>query len=152
MIKDILSILMRYVREGEKCGIPFIMMEKNIPVLAIFTYFSLEEPDKITIFGYGQLVKSDGENTVCEALKQFNSEAEFITITQPQYITIELRNSNFQNYYQALDRMFLTLQSGGGVDSETKTAVQKAFCSIIPEEGVELYNRICPDFVNSFLL
>ena len=152
MTEDILSTLMRYVREGEKCGIPFIIMEKNIPVLAIFTYFSLEEPDKITIFGYGQLIKSDGENTVCEGLKPFNSEAEFITITQPQYITIDLRNSNFQKYYQALDRVLLTLQSGEDVDSETKTAVQKAFYSIIPEEGVELYNRICPGFVNSFLV
>ena len=137
IVRDLVNRLMQYVREGELCSCPIIMRNENKVELAVFTYFASDGVPQ-TVFGYGQLIKSNGESIETEEKVLFHYEVVLIIINMLPFVS-------FDNYYSHLQNAIHSIKTNGVI--ENVDALRTAFKAIIPTEAIELYKRICPSFL-----
>lgn len=144
IVRDLVNKLMQYVREGELCSCPIIMCNESKVELAVFTYFASDDVPQ-TVFGYGQLIKSNGESIETEEKELFQSEDELIVINKLPIVSFEQHREMYDNYYSHLQNAIDSIKTNGAI--ENVDALRTAFKAIIPTEAIELYKRICPSFL-----
>ena len=64
------------------------MRNENKVELAVFTYFASDGVPQ-TVFGYGQLIKSNGESIETEEKELFQNEDELIIINKLPIVSFE---------------------------------------------------------------
>ena len=143
-VKDSVNQLLQYVREGEICSCPVILLNDSAVELAVFTYYATEEPP-ITVFGYGQIIKTDGQNIAVEERELFQSEEELIVIHDVPTVSADIHQVMYQNYYQELQDFINNMDKS--VTADNTSDLSKAFMRLIPIDALELYRRICPSFL-----
>lgn len=144
IIKDSVSKLLQYVREGEMCSCPIILPNDKTVELAVFTYYASEEAP-ITVFGYGRVIKTDGNNITTEEHELFQSEEELIVIKDVPTVPGDTRQILYDNYYEELQSCIDSLEEYGSADNISNLA--KIFLQLIPGDALELYRRISPSFL-----
>ena len=144
IVKELINKLFQYVREDENCSYPVILLNENKVELAIFTYFDDSDTPPATVYGYGQFIRTDGENVETVELDLFQSEDEFIFIDLP-LVSIETYNTMYEDYFSQLQIAIDSLEANGVV--ENVDDLRNAFKTIAPTEVMELYRRICPSFL-----
>ena len=144
IVRDLVNRLMQYVREGELCSCPIIMRNENKVELAVFTYFASDGVPQI-VFGYGQLIKSNGESIETEEKELFQNEDELIIINKLPIVSFEQHREMYDNYYSHLQNAIDSIKTNGVI--ENVDALRTAFKAIIPTEAIELYKMICPSFL-----
>ena len=144
IVKELINKLFQYVREDENCSYPVILLNENKIELAIFTYFDDGDTPPSTVYGYGQFIRTDGENVETVELDLFQNEDEFIFIDLP-LISIETYNTMYEDYFSQLQIAVDSLKANGVV--ENVDDLRNAFKTIAPTEVIELYRRICPSFL-----
>lgn len=137
--------LLMYVRENEACSCPILMFPNNQPAIAIFTYIESDEIP-ITIYGYNQLIIAENDKIVSINKDLFESESELIVIDELPLVSIEEHEAMYNSYYEALGSLIDNFSS----ESQNKylSELSKAFKRIIPDNCMELYRRICPDYLS----
>jgi hypothetical protein len=135
---------MQYVREGELCSCPIILRNENKVELAVFTYFASDDVPQ-TVFGYGQIIRLNGENIETEEKELFQNEDELIVINDVPVVPIESHKAIYDNYYQQLQNAIDSIKKNSEV--ENVDDLRTAFKAIIPTDAIELYKRICPSFL-----
>lgn len=112
--------------------------------MAVFTYFASDGVPQ-TVFGYGQLIKSNGESIETEEKELFQNEDELIIINKLPIVSFEQHREMYDNYYSHLQNAIDSIKTNGVI--ENVDALRTAFKAIIPTEAIELYKRICPSFL-----
>lgn len=143
MIAERMEKIWPYIREGELCSCPIITTEDGIDVAA-FTYFANDE-EPLVIFGYGQLIKTNGESVLIQELEMFEKEEDFIVIENVPIVSVDEHEKLYNAYYQELEEALKTLLSEGKVIN--KESLKNAFRKLIPDNALELYRRVCPSFL-----
>lgn len=139
-VREGMEQMFYYIRESEECSCPYITMKDGKPILKLFTYFaSTDEP--MEIYGYGSLLSYDGEKVTVERKGLFQQREEIITIYDMPMVTWEKQEKLIDAYYDALQR-YIKSQNFW-----TLRALAKAFYNIVPQDAIELYWRICPEFI-----
>ncbi len=144
MIVETIKKLMEYVREGEYCSCPFIVSVDNTIRIALFTYYASDE-HPIVVYGYGQFLSYDGNNVIAEEKDLFENESDLITINDTRTVSVEQHQAMYNAYYSALQDLFEHYNScDRQVFVET---VSELFKKLIPDDALEMYRRICPDYL-----
>lgn len=121
-----------------------ILFVTSFYILAVFTYFASDGVPQ-TVFGYGQLIKSNGESIETEEKELFQNEDELIIINKLPIVSFEQHREMYDNYYSHLQNAIDSIKTNGVI--ENVDALRTAFKAIIPTEAIELYKRICPSFL-----
>lgn len=144
MIVDSVKRLMEYVREGEYCSCPFIVSVDNSIGIALFTYYASDEAP-IVVYGYGQFLSYDGNDVNAEERDLFESESDLITINDTRTVPIEQHQAMYNAYYSALQDLVEHYNSD---DRQVFIEnVSGLFKKLIPDDALEMYRRICPDYL-----
>lgn len=144
MIVDSVKRLMEYVREGEYCSCPFIVSVDNSIRIALFTYYASDEAP-IVVYGYGQFLSYDGNDVYAEERDLFESESDLITINDTRTVSIEQHQAMYNAYYSALQDLVEHYNS-----EERQVFIENVsglFKKLIPDDALEMYRRICPDYL-----
>ena len=142
-VREGMEQMLRHISEGEECSCPYIAMENGQPVLKLFTYIaSQSEPMKI--YGYGRLLSYDGSKVTVEKKGLFQCREDMIIVYDQPMVTWEEQEKLINTYYDALQR-YIKSQNFW-----TLRALAKAFYNIVPQDAIELYWRICPEFIQMF--
>ena len=144
-VKNAVSAISNYIREGEQPGCPYFVLRDGLPRLAVFTYYAENDPG-ITVYGYGQELIVSDDNYQVEALEKdyFQSESELIKINDMPPVTARERDSFYESYYTALQRFFDCYPN---VDDALKDELAGTFRKIISNDALELFRRMCPEFL-----
>ena len=144
MIIESVKKLMEYVREGEYCSCPFIVSVDGTTKIALFTYYASDEAP-IVVYGYGQFLSYDGIEVNAEERDLFQNESDLITINDTRNVTLEQHQAMYDAYYGALQDLVEHYNSDDKqVYIET---VSELFRKLIPDDAMEVYRRICPDYL-----
>ena len=143
MIAERMEKIWPYIREGELCSCPIITTNEGID-LAMFTYFADNE-EPLTILGYGQLIKTNGESVLIQELDLFEKEEDFIVIENIPIASIDEHERLFDVYHQELEIALKALQETGKIENVNR--LRSTFQQLIPENALELYRRVCPSFL-----
>ena len=142
LIKAELKKMQSKVRESEHCSCPVILAVDNQPTLAVFTFF-LTGSEPLTVYGFGQIICSDGEKIWAQEKELFKSEEEQIVFENPEVVSekeYEKRNSDYLS----------ALQKYSDVPSAVNAVVlANTFFKLVPQEAVKLYRRIVPEYIVS---
>ena len=131
-----------YVREGELCSYPILDKKSEKVELEIFTYFASEEDDSQTVYGFGQLIKTDGTNIFVSEMDLFQREEDLITFEVPPFVTEEARNELYEYYCDCLQKYY------DEPSDENKRLLRDAFTTVVPLDAVILYKVVSPWFIN----
>ena len=144
MVSDSVKKMMEYVREGEWCSCPFIVPGNNSIDLAMFTYYAIDDTP-IVVFGFGQFLSFDGNTVKAEERSIFKSESEFIIINDSRMVPAEKHKAMHNAYYSALQDMIEHYYS----DDRQHFAenLSATFKELTPDDALEMYRRICPEYL-----
>jgi len=144
MIVESVKRLMKYVREGEYCSCPFITCVDNSIRITVFTYYA-SDGAPIVVYGYGQLLTYDGNDVNAEERDLFESESDLITINDTRTVSVEQHRAMYNAYYSALQNLVEHYDSN---DRQVYIEnVSVIFKKLIPNDALEIYRRICPDYL-----
>ena len=136
--------LMGYVREGECSSCPFLVSVNNSIRIAVFTYYALDE-EPIIVYGYGHLLTYDGNNVTAEERNLFDNESDIITINDARMVSVEQHHAMYNAYYGALQNL---IEHYDSYDKKVYIEnVSRLFKKMIPGDALEMYRRICPDYL-----
>ena len=139
-IKEGMAQLLRRVREGEKIGCPYVVQRNGKLQLAVFSYIAAgTEP--VRVYGYSRELFYDGQSVSEEKRGYFQSEEQVITVSCVPVVSREDRTAMYDRYYDALQR-YVDKQT-----PENAAQVARCFMTVTPPEAVEMYRRMCPEFV-----
>ena len=144
IIVESVKKLMEYVREGEYCSCPFIVFVDGSINVALFTYYASDETP-IVVYGYGQFLAYDGNDVNAEERDLFESESDLITINDTRTVSVEQHQAMYNAYYGALQDLvehYNSADKQGYVEN-----VSGLFKKLIPDDALEMYRRICPDYL-----
>lgn len=143
-IHESVKKLLEYVREGEECSYPFIISMNHSMKIALFTYYATDETPMI-VYGYGQLLTYDGNEVHTEEKELFQNESDFITINDTKMVSVEQHRKMYHAYYDALQELVEHYNSDDREVFIEKVA--ELFKKLIPNDALEMYRRICPDYL-----
>lgn len=144
MIVESVKKLMEYVREGEYCSCPFIISVDNTIRIALFTYYASDETP-IVVYGYGQILTYNGDAVNAEERDLFESESDLITINDTRTVSVEQHQAMYKAYYGALQDL---VEHYNCDDRQVYIEnVSELFKKLIPDDALEMYRRICPDYL-----
>lgn len=143
IIRELMNKLTQYTREGELCSCPFILVNNNQVELAVFTYYA-SEGNPITVFGYGQIIKTNGTEIIVEEKELFEKESDLIVIDD-SLVPIELHRQIYNSYYETLQTLIDNYMKNE--KSEVIDNLSILFQQLIPSDAMELYRRMCPSFL-----
>lgn len=144
MIVESVKKLMEYVREGEYCSCPFIVSVDNTIRIALFTYYASDEAP-IVVYGYGQFLTYDGNDVNTEERDLFENESDLITISDTRTVSVEQHQAMYKAYYGALQDL---VEHYNCDDRQVYIEnVSELFKKLIPDDALEMYRRICPDYL-----
>ncbi len=144
MIVESVKKLMEYVREGEYCSCPFIVSVDNTIRIALFTYYASDEIP-IVVYGYGQILTYNGDAVNTEERDLFERESDLITINDTRTVSVEQHQEMYNAYYSALQDLIEHYNSD---DRQVFIEnVSGLFKKLIPDDALEMYRRICPDYL-----
>ena len=136
--------LMEYVREGEYCSCPFIVSVDNTIRIALFTYYASDEAP-IVVYGYGQFLTFNGNDVNAEERDIFENESDLITINDTRTVSVEQHQAMYKAYYGALQDL---VEHYNCDDRQVYIEnVSELFKKLIPDDALEMYRRICPDYL-----
>lgn len=144
MIVESVKKLMEYVREGECCSCPFIVSVDNTIRIALFTYYASDEAP-IVVYGYGQFLTFNGNDVNTEERDLFENESDFITINDTRTVSVEQHQAMYEAYYGALQDLVEHYNC-----DDRQVYIENAselFKKLIPDDALEMYRRICPDYL-----
>lgn len=145
IIVESVNKLMEYVREGEYCSCPFIISAGNSIRIALFTYCASDEAP-IVVYGYGQFLTYNGNDVNAEDRDLFESESDLITINDTRTVSVEQHQAMYNAYYDALQDLVEHYNCDDRQIFIEK--VSELFKKLIPDDALEMYRRICPDYLN----
>lgn len=144
MIVESVKKLMEYVREGEYCSCPFIVSVDNTIRIALFTYYASDEAP-IVVYGYGQFLTFNGNDVNAEERDLFENESDLITINDTRTVSVEQHQAMYKAYYGALQDL---VEHYNCDDRQVYIEnVSELFKKLIPDDALEMYRRICPDYL-----
>lgn len=144
MIVESVKKLMEYVREGEYCSCPFIISVDNTIRIALFTYYASDEAP-IVVYGYGQLLTYNGNDVSAEERDLFENESDLITINDTRRVSVEQHQAMYKAYYGALQDL---VEHYNCDDRQVYIEkVSELFKKLIPDDALEMYRRICPEYL-----
>lgn len=143
-IHESVKKLLEYVREGEECSCPFIISMNHSMKIALFTYYATDETPMI-VYGYGQLLTYDGNEIHTEEKELFQNESDFITINDTKMVSVEQHRKMYHAYCDALQELVEHYNSDDREVFIEKVA--ELFKKLIPNDALEMYRRICPDYL-----
>lgn len=138
--KQILDQLAWHVRDGEGMACPYPVSEGAARGLAAFTFYSETEQETGTIIVYElaqKLCFLNGEVT-CTELQEEDLE---IRIADSPSLLEEEYEQRYQKYYEVLDAY---LHDG------ITQGIAEAFRNIVSPDALEMYRKVCPEFVERF--
>lgn len=144
MIVESVKKLMEYVREGEYCSCPFIVSVDNTIRIALFTYYASDEAP-IVVYGYGQFLTFNGNDVNAEERDLFENESDLITINDTRTVSVEQHQAMYKAYYGALQDL---VEHYNCDDRQVYIEnVSELLKKLIPDDALEMYRRICPDYL-----
>ena len=144
VIVESVKKLREYVREGEYCSCPFIVFVDNSIKIALFTYYASGETP-IVVYGYGRLLTYDGNDINAEERGLFENESDLITINDTRMVSVGQHHVVYNEYYDALQDLVEHYNS-----DDKKIFIENVstlFKKLIPDDALEMYRRICPDYL-----
>lgn len=132
-----------YIREGEECSCPYIVKKDGAYMAGLFTYFTARDVD-LVIYNLGRNLMNNGEQVLEYEVDIFTSEDDFIHIHDEKMKTLAERNALYEEYYNSVDKYIMEK------NQKNRERVKENFLNLIPLEVIELYKRVCPEFVMEF--
>lgn len=139
-IKNGIRCLFRAVYESETVSFPYIVDKNGVLQLALFSYRAVGQKP-VRIYGFYRELFYDGNAVSAEKRELFQTEEEQILIHQVPTASWDAHQALCNAYYDALQRY------ADEPTAENAQAVSECFCAVTPPEAVEMYRRICPEFV-----
>lgn len=143
-VKEAINQLAQYVREGELPSCPFLMWSNGQFEVAMFTYYA-SDTSPITVFGYGQLIKTDGDSVVVEELGLFEKEDELIIIKDSPYVSCKYHKEMYALYYETMQSCIEHFENSD-INPQVD-CLSKLFQRLISSEAMVLYRQICPSYL-----
>lgn len=139
--KQILDQLAWHVHNGEEIACPYPVSDGTARGLAAFTFYSEmeEETETVVVYELAQkLCFLNGEVT-CTELPEDEHE---IRIADSPSLSEEEYEQRYQKYYEALDAY---------LNDGTTQGIAGAFRDIVSPDALEMYRKVCPEFIERFL-
>ena len=148
-IDDADEKLLRHTRKPENLSHPFIYVNGNNVNLAIFSFWYLENRNddfvSFEVFGFGRILKTDGNNVEIEEMELYLDDDESIIINDDVRCSFDDLVSLENNYIKELQKCVDSIETGKPI--KNIESLRNAFCQLVSNDALEMYRRICPDFL-----
>ena len=97
------------------------------------------------VYGYGRLLTYDGNDINAEERGLFENESDLITINDTRMVSVGQHHVVYNEYYDALQDLVEHYNS-----DDKKIFIENVstlFKKLIPDDALEMYRRICPDYL-----
>ena len=141
--------LLHHTRQPANLSHPFVYVKGNSVNLAIFSFWYLENRNddsvSLEIFGFGRIFKTDGKNVEVEEMNLYLDDDESIIINDDERCSFHELASLENNYIKELQKCVDSIEAGEPI--KNVESLRNAFCQLVSNDALEMYRRICPEFL-----
>ena len=148
-IDDAENKLLDYKRTSENWSWPFIFVNGNSVNLAFFSFRYLENRNdsfvSFEVFEFLRILKTDSKNVEVEEMELYLDDDESIIINDDVRCSFDDLVSLENNYIKELQKCVDSIEAGEPI--KNIESLRNAFCQLVSNDALEMYRRICPDFL-----
>ena len=148
-IDDTFEILLYHRITSEIWSWPFVFVNGHNVNLAAFSYYEIENCDDTStsseVYGFRRILKTDGKNVEVEEMDLFLADDESIIINDDERCSFDDLLLLDKNYIKELQKCVDSIEAGEPI--KNVESLRNAFCQLVSNDALEMYRRICPEFL-----